>query len=88
MLLVVGLVGSVLYAQTNLVSEKKLKGIKDIRDESDKDGLRIVIDLQKNAHPQQILNRLYKWTSFQKTFRLNVVALADGIQPRPGKYGN
>ena len=66
----------------NLVSERKLKGIKDIRDESDKEGLRIAIDLQKNAHPQQILNRLYKWTSLQTTFRLNMVALAEGIQPR------
>jgi len=66
----------------NLVQEKKIEGIKDIRDESDKDGMRIVIDLQKDAHPQKILNRLYKFSDLQKTFHLNMLALVDGIQPR------
>jgi len=66
----------------NLVSEKKIEGIKDIRDESDKEGMRIVIDLQKDAYPQKILNRLYKWSDLQKTFHLNMLALVDGIQPR------
>ncbi|MDP3990994.1 MAG: DNA gyrase subunit A, partial [Candidatus Nealsonbacteria bacterium] len=66
----------------NLVQEKKIDGIKDIRDESDKDGLRIVIDLQKEAYPQKILNRLYKFSDLQKTFHLNMIALVDGIQPR------
>jgi len=65
-----------------LVQEKKIEGIKDIRDESDKEGLRIVIDLQRDAYPQKILNRLYKFTDFQKTFHLNMLALAEGIQPR------
>jgi len=66
----------------NLVQEKKIDGIKDIRDESDKEGLRIVIDLQGDAFPQKILNRLYKFTDLQKTFHLNMLALVDGIQPR------
>jgi len=66
----------------NLVSEKKIEGIKDIRDESDKEGMRIVIDLQKDAYPQKILNRLYKFTDLQKTFHLNMLALVKGIQPR------
>lgn len=66
----------------NLVSEKKIEGIKDIRDESDREGMRIVIDLQKDAYPQKILNRLYKFTDLQKTFHLNMLALVEGIQPR------
>ena len=66
----------------NLVSEKKIEGIKDIRDESDKEGMRIVIDLQRDAYPQKILNRLYKFSDLQKTFHLNLLALVDGIQPR------
>lgn len=66
----------------NLVSEKKVEGIKDIRDESDKEGMRIVIDLQRDAHPQKILNRLYKFSDLQKTFHLNMLALVEGIQPR------
>lgn len=66
----------------NLVQEKKIEGIKDIRDESDKEGLRIAIELQKDAYPQKILNRLYKFSDLQKTFHLNMLALVDGIQPR------
>jgi DNA gyrase subunit A len=66
----------------NLVQEKKIEGIKDIRDESDKDGMRIVIELSRDAFPQKILNRLYKFTDLQKTFHLNMLALVDGIQPR------
>ncbi|OIO46103.1 MAG: DNA gyrase subunit A, partial [Parcubacteria group bacterium CG1_02_39_15] len=66
----------------NLVQEKRIEGIKDIRDESDKEGLRIVIELQKDAYPQKILNRLYKFTDLQRNFHLNLLALVDGIQPR------
>ncbi len=66
----------------NLVSEKKVEGIKDIRDESDKEGMRIVIELQRDAFPQKILNRLYKFSDLQKTFHLNMIALVEGIQPR------
>ena len=66
----------------NLVQEKKIDGIKDIRDESDKEGMRIVIDLSREAYPQKVLNQLYKFTDLQKTFHLNMLALVDGIQPR------
>jgi DNA gyrase subunit A len=65
----------------NLVSEKKIEGIKDIRDLSDREGMRIVIDVKKGFQPQRILNRLYKFTNLQKTFHLNLLALVDGIQP-------
>lgn len=65
----------------NLVSEKKIEGIKDIRDLSDREGMRIVIDVKKGYQPQRILNRLYKFTNLQKTFHLNLLALVDGIQP-------
>ncbi len=66
----------------DLVQQKKIEGIKDIRDESDKEGMRIVIDLKSNAYPQKILNRLYKFTDLQKTFYLNMLALVERIQPR------
>ncbi len=65
-----------------LVQDKKIDGIKDVRDESDKDGLRIALDLQRGAYPKKILNRLYKFTDIQKSFYLNMIALVDGIQPR------
>ena len=65
-----------------LVQEKKLEGIRDIRDESDRDGLRIAIDLKQDAQPQKVLNNLYKHTDLEKTFHLNMLALVDGIQPR------
>lgn len=65
-----------------LVQDKRIQGIKDIRDESDKEGMRIVIELQKDAYPKKVLNRLYKFTDLQKTFHLNMLALVDGIQPR------
>ncbi len=64
-----------------LVSEKKVEGIRDIRDLSDREGMRIVIDVKKGFQPQRILNRLYKFTSLQKSFHLNLLALVDGIQP-------
>jgi DNA gyrase subunit A len=66
----------------DLVKEKKLDGIKNLRDESDKDGVRIVIDLKKDSYPKKILNALYKHTSLQTTFHLNMLALVDGIQPK------
>jgi len=74
---------SVLIIQmANLVQSKRLEGIKDIRDESDKDGMRIVIDLQKNTIPKKILNVLYKYTDLQKNYHLNMLALVDRIEPR------
>ncbi|MCX6702411.1 MAG: DNA topoisomerase 4 subunit A [Candidatus Wolfebacteria bacterium] len=65
-----------------LVSEKKIEGIKDLRDESDREGMRIVIELKTDASAQKILNQLYKHTDLQKNFNLNMIALADGIQPQ------
>jgi DNA gyrase subunit A len=64
-----------------LVSEKKIEGIKDIRDLSDREGMRVVIDVKKGFQPQRILNRLYKFTPLQKSFHLNMLALVGGIQP-------
>lgn len=66
----------------DLVREKKIEGIKGLRDESDKDGVRIVIELKKDSYPKKILNSLYKHTSLQTTFHLNMLALVDGIQPK------
>lgn len=66
----------------NLVSEKKIEGIKDIRDESDKEGMRIVLELSREAYPQKVLNFLYKFTDLQRVFHLNMLALVDGIQPK------
>jgi len=65
-----------------LVKEKKIEGIRDIRDESDKDGLRIAIDLKQDAFPRKILNQLYKYTELQKAFHFNMLGLVDGIQPQ------
>jgi len=65
-----------------LVKNKKLDGIKDIRDESDREGLRILIELKKAAFPQKTLNRLFKLTDLQQTFHVNMVSLSQGIQPR------
>ncbi len=65
-----------------LVKDKKIEGIKDLRDESDKDGVRIVLDLKREAYPKKILNSLYKRTQLQETFHVNLLALVDGIQPK------
>ncbi|MBI4132186.1 MAG: DNA gyrase subunit A [Candidatus Sungbacteria bacterium] len=65
-----------------LVREKKIEGIKDLRDESDKEGLRIAIDLKADAFPQKVLNSLYKFTDLEKNFNVNMLALVDGIQPQ------
>lgn len=65
-----------------LVQNKKIEGIRDIRDESDREGLRIVIELKTDTNPQRILNQLYQYTDLQKHFHLNMIALADGIQPQ------
>jgi DNA gyrase subunit A len=64
-----------------LVNEKKIEGISDIRDESDKSGMRIVIELKRGEVGEVILNNLYKQTQLQDTFGMNMVALVDG-QPR------
>ena len=63
------------------VREKKLDGISDIRDESDKSGMRVVIELKRNEVPEVVLNNLFKQTQLQDTFGMNMVALVDG-QPK------
>jgi len=65
-----------------LVKVGKLVGIRDIRDESDREGIRVVIELKKDAYPNKILNQLYKLTDLQKNFNLNMLALVDGIEPQ------
>jgi len=65
-----------------LVTDKKIEGIRDLRDESDKDGLRIAVELKNEASPQKVLNQLYQHTDLQKDFHLNMIALAKGIEPR------
>ncbi|KKR29037.1 MAG: gyrase subunit A protein [Candidatus Woesebacteria bacterium GW2011_GWA1_39_8] len=62
----------------DLVREKKIVGIADLRDESDKDGMRVVIDLKRDARPKSVLNNLFKHTQLQTTFPANFVALVDG----------
>jgi DNA gyrase subunit A len=64
-----------------LVNDKKLEGISDIRDESDKSGMRVVFELKRNEVPEVVLNNLYKQSQLQDTFGINMVALVDG-QPR------
>ncbi|NLV58582.1 MAG: DNA gyrase subunit A [Clostridiales bacterium] len=61
-----------------LVHEKRLEGISDIRDESDRNGMRVVIELKKDVHPTIVLNYLYKHTQMQETFGVNMLALVDG----------
>ncbi|GGC03498.1 DNA gyrase subunit A [Pseudoduganella buxea] len=63
------------------VRDKKLEGISDIRDESDKSGMRVVIELKRGEVPEVVLNNLYKQTQLQDTFGMNMVALVDG-QPK------
>ena len=64
-----------------LMKDKKITGISEIRDESDRQGMRIVIELKREAQPPQILNQLYKYTAMQSSFFVNMLALVDG-QPR------
>ena len=71
-----------IITMANLVQEKRIEGIRDIRDESDKDGLRIAIDLKTDAQPQKILNNLYRHTELERNFNLNMLALVDGLQPQ------
>lgn len=66
----------------DLVRDKKVTGISDIRDESSRGDVRIVIDLKKDAFPKKLLNQIYKLTPLQGSFHFNMMALVDGIQPR------
>ena len=65
-----------------LVKDKKIEGIRDLRDESSKGDVRIVIYLKKDGYPKKILNQLYKHTALQSSFHVNMLALVGGLQPR------
>lgn len=65
-----------------LVKDKKITTISDLRDESARGSVRVVIELKKDAYPKKVLNQLYKLTSLQSSFHYNMLALIDGIQPR------
>lgn len=65
-----------------LVKDKKLNGISDLRDESARGSVRVVIELKKDSYPKKVLNQLYKLTALQTSFNFNMLALIDGIQPR------
>jgi DNA gyrase subunit A len=66
----------------DLVNNKVITGVSDVRDESARGNVRIVIDLKKDAFPKKLLNQLYKLTPLQTSFHFNMMALVDGIQPR------
>lgn len=66
----------------DLVQEKKLDGIYDIRDESDRNGVRVVIEIRANAYPNKILNRLYELTQLQTAFHVNMLALTPDLEPQ------
>ncbi len=68
----------------NLVREKKIEGIADLRDESDRDGMRVVIELKREGSAQQIKNLLYKHTAMRSTFAINMMAIVDGAPRRVG----
>ena len=70
---------SMIEKTAHLINDKKLDGISDIRDESDRDGLRIVYDLKRDAIPNVVLNNLFKLTQLQSSFGVNNVALVNGI---------
>ncbi len=65
-----------------LVKDKKLDGISDIRDESDRKGVRVVIELKSSAYPKKVLNRLFELTSLQTAFHVNMLALTPDLEPR------
>jgi DNA gyrase subunit A len=62
----------------DLVKDKKVVGIADIRDESNKEGMRVVVEIKRDGKPKTVLNRLYKYTEMQKAFNANMLALVDG----------
>jgi DNA gyrase subunit A len=73
---------SLILKIADLVRDKKLAGIADLRDETARGQVRIVLDLKKDAYPKKLLNQLYKLTPLQTSFHFNMMALVDGIQPR------
>jgi DNA gyrase subunit A len=71
--------GGVIRKIAELVQEKKISEISDLRDESDRNGMRVVIELKRDANPKVVLNKLYKHTPLQSTFGVNMVALVDNV---------
>jgi DNA gyrase subunit A len=71
--------GGLITKIADLVRDKKLEGISDLRDESDRSGMRLVIELKRGADPNIVTNNLYKRTQLQQSFGLNMVALVDGV---------
>lgn len=65
-----------------LVKDKKINGVSDLRDESARGKVRVVVELKKDAYPKKLLNQLYKLTALQSSFNFNMLALVDGVQPR------
>ncbi len=72
---------SIIERIVQLVRDGKLDGVRDLRDESDRDGQRLVVELKRSAHPQKLVNRLYKYTPLQSNFSINMLALING-EPR------
>ncbi len=66
----------------DLVKEKRIDGISDLRDESDRHGVRVVIELKSNAYPKKVLNKLYELTQMQTAFHVNLLALTPDLEPR------
>ena len=73
---------SLLEKIADLVKDKKIVGISDLRDESSRGKVRVVVDLKKDAFPKKVLNQLFKLTPLQSSFHYNMLALIDGIQPK------
>ncbi len=73
---------SLLEKIADLVKDKKITSISDLRDETARGTVRIVVDLKKDAYPKKVLNQLYKLTPLQTSFHFNMLALVDGLQPR------
>src|SRR5213596_2810277 len=71
--------GGLIQKIADLVRDKRIPEISDLRDESDRRGMRLVIELKRDAIPKVVLNKLYKHTSMQSTFGVNMVALVDGV---------
>ena len=71
--------GGLIQKIADLVHDKKITEISDLRDESDKRGMRLVIELKRDAIPKVVLNKLYKHTPMQTTFGVNMVALVDNV---------
>ena len=66
----------------DLVKDKKIDGISDLRDESDRTGMRVVVELKANAYPKKILNKLFEMTQMQTAFHVNMLALTPDLEPR------